>query len=285
MQGKPSPTPQKTEQKPSGAVEKSDKNRKARAAKTACIWEDTRWRGDVRIGDYTIIGPGCCLQSFNGGAINIGSQNVLTEGVQIINRSEEPMEIGHCNIFETGAKVEARKIGSYNLFGSQSYVMSGCRIGSGCVIGPQMQVINKRIPDSTIMAAANLYQIQKTFKQRNSMYVQSLVKLLTRKFKEKEETRLKNAKRSKLMNAQKSQHKDGKKYGSQNAPRSDGRQRYGAPRADGGRQTISGSSRYNNSKDNTRLAPRARGERRRTAGDQARQVGFVPRTDKKSDKK
>merc|ERR1711920_809415 len=218
-------------------------------------------KGDVRIGDYTIVGPGCCCISTNGGAIHIGSQNVLTEGVQIINKSRETMEISNCNIFETGSKVEARKIGSYNLFGAKSYVMTGCRIGSGCVIGPQMQVIKgKRVVDSTIMAGENLIQIQKTFKQRNSMYVQSMVKLLTRQFKANEQAQKNHLKNVKAKRKHASVSRDGRPNGY-------------VPRSDGGRQTISGSSRYR--KDNTRLTTRPRGERRRTTGS-----GQRPRTDK-----
>jgi len=257
----------KTEQKPSSSADEGDQKgkasadqnqegREARAAMTACIWEDTKWKGNVRIGDYTIIGPGCCCISTNGGAIHIGSQNVLTEGVQIINKSKEPMEIGNYNIFETGAKVEARKIGSFNLFGAQSYVMNGCKIGSGCVIGPQMQVIkNKRVADSTIMAGENLIQTQKAFKHRNRVYCQRMVKLLMQQFKKKEKGQKRN----------------------QGVSRSDGRHRSSVPRSDGGR---AGVSRYR--KDDTRLAPRARGDRRSFRGtDQPRKGSFVPRTDKK----
>jgi len=271
MSGKPPASKLKTEGKSSASVDEAEKNPKARAASTACIWDDTRFKGDVRIGDYTIVGPGCCCISTNGGAIHIGSQNVLTEGVQIINKSRETMEISNCNIFETGSKVEARKIGSYNLFGAQSYVMTGCKIGNGCVIGPQMQVIKgKRVVDSTIMAGENLIQIQKTFKQRNSMYVQSMVKLLTRQFKANEKAQKNHLKNVKAKRKHASTSRDGR----QRYPRPDGgRPNTYVPRSDGGRQTISGSSRYR--KDNTRLATRPRGERRRTTGS-----GQRPRADK-----
>merc|ERR1711920_913556 len=202
-------------------------------------------KGDVRIGDYTIVGPGCCCISTNGGAIHIGSQNVLTEGVQIINKSKETMEISNCNIFETGSKVEARKIGSYNLFGAQSYVMTGCRIGSGCVIGPQMQVIKgKRVVDSTIMAGENLIQIQKTFKQRNSMYVQSMVKLLTRQFKANEKAQKNHLKNVKAKRKNYSVPRDGKqRYQRNRAAGGLARPNAYVPPSESGRRITSGSAR------------------------------------------
>jgi len=155
----------------------------SRAAESACIWKDVRFKGEIIIGDRTIMGPGCCCIS-HGGSIKIGNQNVFTECVQIVNKSEDqPMEIGNLNIFETGAKVEARKVGSYNQFGAKSYVMAGCTIGNGCVIGPRVQVVkNSDVTDYTIMAGENLIQTQKAFKHRNSLYVQKMVKLLSRQF-------------------------------------------------------------------------------------------------------
>jgi len=162
---------------------KSKVKSRTRIAPTACIWKDVRFKGEIIIGDRTIMGPGCCCVS-HGGSIKIGSQNVFTECVQIINKShDQTMEIGNLNIFETGAKVEARKVGSYNLFGAKSYVLSGSSIGNGCVIGPRVQVIkNSSVSDSTIMSGDNLIQKQKTFKHRNSLYVQKMVKLLTHQF-------------------------------------------------------------------------------------------------------
>jgi len=156
----------------------------SRAAETACIWKDVRFKGEIIIGDRTMMGPGChCIS--NGGPIKIGAQNVFTECVQIINKSEDqPMEIGNLNLFETGAKIEARKVGSYNLFGAKSYVMAGCTVGNGCVIGPRVQVVkNSNVSDFTIMAGNNLIHTQKAIKHRNSLYVQKMVKLLTRQFK------------------------------------------------------------------------------------------------------
>jgi len=151
-------------------------------ASSACIWKGTRIMGEVHIGEKTIIGPGCSCIS-KGGPIKIGSQNVLTERVEIINKSKEPMVIGDCNIFETGAKVEARRIGSNNLFAAKSVVLQDVYIGNGCVIGPMIQVFKKgNVSDYTIMAASNLTQSQKTFRRRNNVYVQKMVKLLSRQF-------------------------------------------------------------------------------------------------------
>lgn len=159
---------------------------KTRAATTACIWDDFRSKGEVLIGDQTIIGPGCTCIS-HGGPIIIGSQNVLTECVQIVNKSpDQKMVIGDLNMFETGAKIEAKRIGSYNLFGAKSYVMQNCKISNGCVVGPRVQVITgKTITDSTIIAGENLIQSQTAFKHRNSVYLQRMVQVLSAKFQKK----------------------------------------------------------------------------------------------------
>jgi len=158
------------------------KTRSGSRAASACISKDCRRAGEIYIGEKTIIGPGCSITSY-GGPIHIGNQNVLTECVQISNRSDEPMVIGDCNIFETGARVEARKIGSCNMFAAKSHVQAECIIGNGCVIGPKMQMIKKTtVPDYNIMAANNLVLTQKTFKRRNTIYVQKMVKLLSHQF-------------------------------------------------------------------------------------------------------
>jgi len=161
---------------------KSSKGKGSKAA-SACIWKECRLSGEIHIGEKTVVGPGCSITSY-GGPIHIGKENVLTECVQITNKSEKPMVIGDCNIFETGARIEARKIGSYNMFAAKSHLQPESVIGNGCVIGPKMQVIKKKqINDYTIMAANNLIQAQKTFKRRNVVYVQKLVKLLSHQYR------------------------------------------------------------------------------------------------------
>jgi len=189
------PQPERKEQRslrPSDAGSSSKRDRaksktkssRGNKAASACIWKECRLTGEIHIGEKTIIGPGCTITSY-GGPIHIGNENVLTECVQISNRSDKPMVIGDCNIFETGARIEARKIGSYNMFAAKSHLQQESIIGNGCVIGPKMQVIKKKhVNDYTIMAANNLIQAQKTFKRRNVVYVQKLVKLLSHQFQQ-----------------------------------------------------------------------------------------------------
>ena len=54
-------------------------------AKTAAIWEDIHLRGDVTVGERTYIGPGCVFYAKNG-PIEIGSENIFTENVHVVNK-------------------------------------------------------------------------------------------------------------------------------------------------------------------------------------------------------
>jgi len=156
-----------------------------RVSKTAAVWEDIHLRGEVEIGDRTVIGPGCVLYAKNA-PIKIGSENVLTENVHIINKSTKTMVIGDQNIFETNCKIEARRIGDLNLFGAKCVVMSEVAVGSGCVVTPKVQVINrKELRDGTVMFGYNFSHRQSTVRKRTALILKRCLKSLRKAYNEK----------------------------------------------------------------------------------------------------
>eukprot|EP00494_Astrolonche_serrata_P003301 UN03307 len=71
------------------------------------------------------------------------------------------MVIGDQNIFETGPKIEARSIGNLNIFNAKCVVMNDVTVGSGCIITPKVQVINRRkLADGSIVFGDNLVHRQ-----------------------------------------------------------------------------------------------------------------------------
>jgi len=155
-------------------------------AKTAAIWEDIHLRGDVTVGDRTYIGPGCIFYARNG-PIEIGSENIFTENVHVVNKSSKTMVIGDQNIFETGAKIEAKRIADLNMFGAKCVVMPNVSIGSGCVITPKVQVINRKdLKDGTIIFGDNFQHRQPTVRKRTAMQVKRMLKAFKTSYSDRE---------------------------------------------------------------------------------------------------
>ena len=74
--------------------------------------------------------------------------------------------IGNGNVFECYSRVEAQRIGNYNVFGAKCHVMAGAQIGNGCVIGSRVMVIqNKKIKDCLVVFGDNMQYEQPLMKK------------------------------------------------------------------------------------------------------------------------
>lgn len=109
-----------------------------------CIIADaTDIRGNVHIGDGTLIHPTAIIQCINENAkITIGKDCIIEERVQIIHQGDGEMKIGDKNLFEVGARIEAAIIGSHNTFECRSRVNDSViiqdftTVGAGCIAQP-----------------------------------------------------------------------------------------------------------------------------------------------------
>ncbi|KAM0752210.1 trimeric LpxA-like protein [Meredithblackwellia eburnea MCA 4105] len=105
----------------------------------AIVVADCDLRGEISIGPGTIIHPRSTIVAM-AGPIIIGSNCIIEEKCQIVNRSKRPMVIGDNNLFQVFCRVEAVSIGSWNTFGARCRVThtiaisSYCNIGAGCTV-------------------------------------------------------------------------------------------------------------------------------------------------------
>ncbi|PWN38008.1 uncharacterized protein FA14DRAFT_22031 [Meira miltonrushii] len=100
-------------------------------------------RGNVHIGDGTIIHPTAFIQCVNeNGKIVIGKDCIIEERVHIFHQGEGEMKIGDKNLFEVGARIESSTIGSHNTFECRSRVTDSViiqdftTVGAGCIAQP-----------------------------------------------------------------------------------------------------------------------------------------------------
>merc|ERR1719499_235862 len=153
------------------------------------IWSEhfrarTAPKPEILIGKNTVIGPGVNIIAEKG-SIHIGDNNIISEGTLIINKSQEKLVIGDGNRFECGARIEAAKINNYNVFGAKCHVMPGALIGTGCVICPRVMIIaKKRIRDCMVVFGDNMIHEQPLNKKRNRAYIDQMVRVLQKKFRE-----------------------------------------------------------------------------------------------------
>ena len=139
------------------------------AQKDQPIWEFVKMKtmegSKIYIGKNTVVQPGAQIIAEKG-TIIIGENNIISEGVSIVNKSNEDMVIGNGNLFECNCRVEAAKIGDYNVFGPKCHVMQESHIGVGCVICPRVMIIQKkRIRDSIVVFGDNMMHEQPLMKK------------------------------------------------------------------------------------------------------------------------
>ncbi|KAI8052253.1 trimeric LpxA-like protein [Syncephalis plumigaleata] len=122
----------------------------------ALVCQDTHLTGNVSIGSGCVLHPKCSVIA-DVGPIVIGRNNIIEEGVVIINRNQMPLVIGDENIFEVGSFIEGAKIGSRNIFEARSRVVGATTVGNNCVIGIACQTdCNETIPDCTVIFGERL---------------------------------------------------------------------------------------------------------------------------------
>lgn len=86
----------------------------------------------------------------------IGDGNLIEEQTVIINRTSNTMHIGHNNVFEIGACVEASRVGDNNVFEAKSTVGPHVQISNGCVVGAMCKLTgSETLPENTIVYGDN----------------------------------------------------------------------------------------------------------------------------------
>lgn len=153
---------------------------KVKIAPTAIVCQEAVLKGDITVGEHTVIHPNCHILA-TGGPIVIGNGNVIEETVCIENMDLEVgahdpapvMTIGNGNIICTGSSIHARLIGNDNLFESKSVASINSVIGSATVIGARVRIppgvlvqdnqIIVRHPDG---GDAHIQRVQKPYQLR-----------------------------------------------------------------------------------------------------------------------
>ena len=125
-------------------------------ASTAIVCEEAILKGDITIGENTIIHPKCEILAL-AGPIVIGDGNVLEEGVRLENLETQTsappiLTIGNDNLISCGSTIRARLIGNANLFEPYCVVAIHAVIGSFTVIGAKVCIApGQMVPDAQIL--------------------------------------------------------------------------------------------------------------------------------------
>lgn len=152
--------------------------------KSAIVCEDSVLRGDVTIHAGCVVHPSAQILA-ESGPIVIGENCIIEEYAKIIHKipnshpswQENPasppvLTIGANNIFEVGCTVEALKIGEKNIFECKSYVSSGVKVSSGCVIGAGCRLEGDfDLKENTVVCGSNCQQREALDRQGVSISV------------------------------------------------------------------------------------------------------------------
>ena len=112
--------------------------------------------GDITVGARTVVHPGARIVATSG-PIVIGEDNVIEEGVEIINDApaESVMIIGNNNMFEVGCESHSLKIGNRNVLEAKSYVGTRTFLPYGCVVGAGCRVTTEEVlPELCMVSGA-----------------------------------------------------------------------------------------------------------------------------------
>lgn len=110
-------------------------------AKTAFVHPSAWVRGDVEIGDYSIIWPGASITG-DWGAIRIGRCTIIEDNCVIHVATNEDWQRNERGLFEIGKNVtighgavlHGKKIGNRVMIGMNATVLQHVEIGDECVI-------------------------------------------------------------------------------------------------------------------------------------------------------
>jgi len=121
----------------------------------ALVCNEAEIAGNVTIGVRTVVHPKAKIIA-ESGPIIIGDGNLIEEQAVIINRSQNPLTIGHNNVFEIGTHVEAIAIGDNNVFEAKTVVGPHVEVTHGCVVGALCKLTGtERIAENTIIFGQN----------------------------------------------------------------------------------------------------------------------------------
>ena len=91
------------------------------------------------------------------GPIIVGDGNLIEEQSKIVNTHPgHTMVVGHSNVFEIGTRVEAKSIGSNNVFEAKTFIGSEVEVTNGCVIGAMCRVDGcETLSENTVIYGQN----------------------------------------------------------------------------------------------------------------------------------
>lgn len=128
-------------------------------ASHAVVCYESKLRGDITIGNHTIVHPRATILA-EAGPIVIGSHNIIEEQAFIINRlppgadpsSQPTMVIGDNNVFEVDSIFESHKMGDQNILEVKAHVGPGVEITNGCIIGAACKLTRPEVlPENTVV--------------------------------------------------------------------------------------------------------------------------------------
>ncbi|MFC2027567.1 gamma carbonic anhydrase family protein [Chloroflexota bacterium] len=131
-----------------------------RVAESAFVHPTAHIRGDVEIGEYSIVWPGTTI-SGDMGSIKIGRCVIIEDNCVLHAGACEDWEKNQRSILEIGANVtighgavvHARKIGTRVMIGMNSTVLERVVIGNKCVVAAGALVPEgMKIPDGSMVA-------------------------------------------------------------------------------------------------------------------------------------
>ncbi|MDY6911835.1 MAG: gamma carbonic anhydrase family protein [Chloroflexota bacterium] len=133
--------------------------KKPKIAETAFVHPAAHIRGDVEIGDYSIIWPGASLTA-DWGALRIGKCVIIEDHCIIHAASYEDweqnrrptVEIGEYVTIGHGATIHGKRIGNRVMIGMNATILEHVEIGDRCIIAAGALVPEgMRIPDESFV--------------------------------------------------------------------------------------------------------------------------------------
>ncbi|KAJ1857229.1 hypothetical protein GGH12_003368 [Coemansia sp. RSA 1822] len=139
-------------------------------APQALVCKNTILEGDIRIGNGTVVHIDASIIAKNGPII-IGSNNIISDRVRIINNHATPLVIGDNNQIETDAVIEGRGIGHKNVVQVRGKVVGTSTLGNNCVVGVMCETEPaENVPDNTILFGNP--QSRRTRSDNNAEYLE-----------------------------------------------------------------------------------------------------------------
>ncbi|MHA1277994.1 MAG: gamma carbonic anhydrase family protein [Candidatus Helarchaeota archaeon] len=129
------------------ALKKKDRVKTPQIDPTAWISEHAIIIGDVTIGPETVVYQGAIIRG-DFTKVKIGAKNVIQDAVLINTADGFKTKIGDNNLFGFGALFHGATCGNNNVIGIKATVMTGVKIGDGCLIGANSFVkMNSKVED------------------------------------------------------------------------------------------------------------------------------------------